>query len=81
METEHPYCCLESQMPDPADADISFDFASKHSCEFHLRQALEALQMAQNHENWDKYSLKVYYATDMNLEDGLTVLQAAIAHY
>jgi len=79
METEYEYCSLEGQMPDPLNSDTSFVFASKHSCEFYLKQALEALQMAQNHENWDKYSLKTYYATDMNLEDGLTVLQAAIA--
>ena len=81
METEFPYCCLESQMPDPTNADTSFDFDSKHSCEYYLKQALEALKQAQNHENWDKYNLKVYYATDMNLEDGLTVLQAAIGQY
>jgi len=79
MQPEYPYCCLESQMPDPIYADTSFDFSVKHSCEYYLKQALEALKQAQNHENWDKYSLKTYYATDMNLEDSLTVLQAAIA--
>ena len=81
MNAEYPYCCLESQTPDPTNPDISFDFASKHSCEYYLKQALEALKMAQKHENWDKYSLKTYYATDMNLEDGLIVLQAAIAQH
>ena len=73
----HEYCTLEGNLPDPANADTSFDFASKHSCEFYLKQALEALKTAQNHENWDKYSLKTYYATDMNLEDSLIILQAA----
>jgi hypothetical protein len=81
MPTEYEYCSLEGNLPDLEDADTCFDFASKHSCEYYLKQALEALKQAQSHENWDKYSLKVYYATDLNLEDGLIVLQAAIAQY
>ncbi len=76
---EYPYCCLESQMPDPINADTSFDFPTKHSCAFYLAQALEVLKMAQNHENWDKYSLKTYYSIDMNLEDSLIILQAAVS--
>lgn len=54
-------------------------FETKQTCEDYLKAALEALQKAQNHENWDKYSLKVYRDTDMNLEDALSILQAAIA--
>jgi hypothetical protein len=78
METEFPYCCLESQMPDPTNADTSFDFPTKHSCEFYLTEALAALKQAQNHENWDKYSLKTYYSVDLNLEDALVAVQAAV---
>ncbi|MBW4450826.1 MAG: hypothetical protein KME38_29390 [Spirirestis rafaelensis WJT71-NPBG6] len=81
MQPEYEYCTLEGNLPDPIDADTSFDFSANHSCEYFLTQALEALKQAQNHENWDKYSLKTYYATDLNLEDGLIVLQAAIAEY
>lgn len=55
------------------------NFETKQTCEDHLKAALEALQKAQNHENWDKYSLKTYYACDLNLEDALMALQAAIA--
>ena len=51
----------------------------KVSCKDYLKEALEALQKAQNHQDWDKYSIKTYYAVDLNLEDALTVLQAAIA--
>jgi hypothetical protein len=78
MPTEYEYCCLESQMPNPTSADTSFDFSVKHSCEFYLKQALEALQKAQTHENWDKYSLKTYYSVDLNLEDALVAVQAAV---
>jgi len=78
METEYEYCSLEGNLPDPINPDTSFDFPTKHSCEFYLKQALEALKMAQNHENWDKYSLKTYRIVDMNLEDGLNILQAAV---
>jgi hypothetical protein len=81
MQPEYEYCTLEGNLPDLANADASFDFDSKHSCEYYLKQALEALKQAQNHENWDKYSLKVYYATDLNLEDGLILLQAATTQY
>ncbi len=79
MEHEYPHCCLHSQMPNPDNADVSFDFDTKHSCDFYLGQALEALKKAQNHENWDKYSLKVYYDIDLNLEDAVIILQAAVA--
>jgi len=58
--------------------DVQF-VTYKFSCKDYLRQALEALQTAQNHQDWDRYSVKTYYAVDLNLEDALTVLQAAIA--
>ncbi len=67
-------------MPDLDNADTSFDFGTqKRSCEFYLQQALEAIQSAQRHQDWDRYSLKAYYGCDICLEDGLTALQAAIA--
>jgi hypothetical protein len=81
MQPEYEYCSLEGNLPDPIDVDTSFDFASKHSCEFYLKQALEALQKAQNHQDWDKYSLKTYYSVDLNLEDALVSVQAATTQY
>jgi hypothetical protein len=76
---EYLYCCLESQMPDPLDADMTFDFGShERSCDFYLKQALKAIQLAQSHQDWDKYSLKAYYGCDICLEDGLIAIQTAI---
>lgn len=80
MNFEYEYCCLESQMPDPINADTSFNFGShKRSCEFYLQQALEAIKQAQTHQDWDKYSVKTYYSCDLNLEDAVVALQASIA--
>lgn len=60
------------------DTHTYIDFKMKPTCEDHLKAALEALQKAQSHQDWDKYSLKVYYDVDLNLEDAIIVLQAAI---
>ncbi|MGI8500683.1 MAG: hypothetical protein ACR2LR_06030 [Hassallia sp.] len=81
MLEEYPHCCLESpQMPVLENTDTSFDFsANKRTCEFYLSQALEAIKAAQRHQDWDRYSLKAYYGSDICLEDGLSALQAAIA--
>lgn len=60
--------------------DYSFhSYAAKPTCEFYLKQALEAIKAAQNHQDWDRYSLKAYYGCDLFLEDSLTAIQASLS--
>ena len=82
---EYLYCCLESQMPNPIDADTSFDFldhafiakAEIFTAAKDLAAKIKSFKA--NHRNaYNELDLAIYDDTDLGIDDGSSVLYSLI---
>jgi len=85
MDTEYEFCSLESQMPDPINADTSFDFLDREfiakaeifTATKDLAAKIKSFK-ANHREAYNKLDFAVYDDTDLGLDDGSNVLYSLI---